>query len=347
MEPQQTTSGQQAASPQPPLTGEAPSPWTVINDYSKTVVTLGSALLAVTVTFSGTILGKFNSTFQLCFLIAAWLFLVIVIAFALKSIQHLINYLRVGQPQNANKSIFYANAAFGALVVSGACLLVVGGYYGMQTLSSLPARDSPATVEKTVSAMLTIAGMQKSSWVLESLNWNESSKQYHLVLKEEKSAEKFSVIVDLIEGRIIKIDKLPLEDTKNGGKEPPPVDNKNDLPIVLSGDVLFEFGRSDIRPDGEPTLQRVSEIIKQRLDVKVLIEGHTDAKGGDAYNLQLSERRAAAVKSWLVGKAGIDGCRITTKGWGRANPVAPNTNPNGSDNPEGRQKNRRVVIRGA
>ena len=50
------------------------------------------------------------------------------------------------------------------------------------------------------------------------------------------------------------------------------------------------------------------------------------------------------MKSWLVQKGGMNGNQIKTKGWGKANPVAPNTNPDGSDNPEGRQKNRRVEI---
>jgi outer membrane protein OmpA-like peptidoglycan-associated protein len=50
------------------------------------------------------------------------------------------------------------------------------------------------------------------------------------------------------------------------------------------------------------------------------------------------------VKSWLVQKGGVNGKQIKTKGWGKANPVAPNTNPDGSDNPDGRQKNRRVEI---
>jgi outer membrane protein OmpA-like peptidoglycan-associated protein len=88
----------------------------------------------------------------------------------------------------------------------------------------------------------------------------------------------------------------------------------------------------------------VVEIIGQYPKARITIDGYTDAKGADAYNLQLSEKRAASVKSWLVQKGGVDGKRIKTKGWGKANPVAPNTNPDGSDNPEGRQKNRRVEI---
>jgi outer membrane protein OmpA-like peptidoglycan-associated protein len=114
--------------------------------------------------------------------------------------------------------------------------------------------------------------------------------------------------------------------------------------IELPGDVLFDFDKWDIRPDAEPTLRQATEIIQRYPRAKVAIEGYTDAKGADTYNLQLSERRATAVKAWLVQQDGIDGKPITTKDWGKAKPVAPNMYPDGSDNPEGRQKNCRVEI---
>ncbi|MBI3304316.1 MAG: OmpA family protein [Deltaproteobacteria bacterium] len=75
-----------------------------------------------------------------------------------------------------------------------------------------------------------------------------------------------------------------------------------------------------------------------------MIEGYTDAKGSDSHNLPLSQKRTDSVKDWLVTKGGINGEKLSTKGWGKAKPVAPNTNPDGSDNPEGRQKNRRVEV---
>ena len=75
-----------------------------------------------------------------------------------------------------------------------------------------------------------------------------------------------------------------------------------------------------------------------------MIEGHTDAKGADAYNQTLSEQRAASVKQWLVTNAQISGATITTRGLGKSKPVAHNTKPDGSDDPEGRAKNRRVQI---
>jgi outer membrane protein OmpA-like peptidoglycan-associated protein len=76
---------------------------------------------------------------------------------------------------------------------------------------------------------------------------------------------------------------------------------------------------------------------------KVLIEGHTDSKGKQPYNLKLSERRAASVKTWL-GTKGIAQANVKTRGWGATKAVAPNSKPDGSDDPEGRQKNRRVEI---
>lgn len=71
---------------------------------------------------------------------------------------------------------------------------------------------------------------------------------------------------------------------------------------------------------------------------------HTDGKGSDAYNQKLSERRADSVRQWLGQKEGLAQVKMTTQGFGAARPVAPNTNKDGSDNPEGRQKNRRVEI---
>jgi outer membrane protein OmpA-like peptidoglycan-associated protein len=135
-----------------------------------------------------------------------------------------------------------------------------------------------------------------------------------------------------------------VEDVKGAAQALAVKETQTEVKIALAGDVLFDFDKADIRPVAEPTLQQVVGIVKQYPRAGVSIDGYTDAKGADAYNLRLSEKRAAAVKSWLVQKGGMDEKRIKTKGWGKANPVASNTNPDGSDNPEGRQKNRRVEI---
>ncbi len=119
---------------------------------------------------------------------------------------------------------------------------------------------------------------------------------------------------------------------------------ETEIKIALSGDILFDFDKDTLRPDAFPMLQKVADIIAGYPGAPVLIEGYTDSKGKDSYNLKLSDRRAASVKKWLVEKAGADAGHIKTKGWGEAKPVAPNENPDGTDDPDGRQKNRRVEI---
>jgi outer membrane protein OmpA-like peptidoglycan-associated protein len=115
-----------------------------------------------------------------------------------------------------------------------------------------------------------------------------------------------------------------------------------EIKINLAADVLFDFDKWDLRPEAGPALEKVAAVLQAYPKAAVLIEGHTDGKGGDEYNQRLSERRAESVRSWLA-THGI-GAPMTTRGWGKTRPVAPNTKPNGADDPEGRQKNRRVEI---
>ncbi|MBD2183248.1 OmpA family protein [Planktothrix sp. FACHB-1355] len=76
----------------------------------------------------------------------------------------------------------------------------------------------------------------------------------------------------------------------------------------------------------------------------MFIYGHTDSKGDDAYNEKLSQLRAAAVKYYLINVFKVQPNRLQTKGFGKIKPIAPNNNPDGSDNPTGREKNRRVEV---
>jgi len=114
--------------------------------------------------------------------------------------------------------------------------------------------------------------------------------------------------------------------------------------MELAADVLFDFDKYDILPKAQEMLQQAAGVIREKAKGVVQIEGHTDSKGTDAYNQKLSERRANAVKDWLVNKEGLKNVKFETRGCGAKKPVAPNTKPNGSDDPEGRQKNRRVEI---
>ena len=118
----------------------------------------------------------------------------------------------------------------------------------------------------------------------------------------------------------------------------------NEVRIDLNADVLFDFDKADILPKAVETLSKAAAIVKERAKGTVRINGHTDAKGGDAYNMRLSERRANSVRDWFRTNGGLSSFKFETKGFGATQPVAPNQKPDGSDDPEGRQKNRRVEI---
>ena len=100
--------------------------------------------------------------------------------------------------------------------------------------------------------------------------------------------------------------------------------------------IFFTFNSDVIRPESEPTLKEIADVLKKHPDWKLGVNGHTDGIGGDDYNLDLSKRRAAAVRTALVTKYGIAGARLTTAGFGKSQPKDTNATL------EGRAKNRRV-----
>jgi outer membrane protein OmpA-like peptidoglycan-associated protein len=120
---------------------------------------------------------------------------------------------------------------------------------------------------------------------------------------------------------------------------------KKTTAYLVCTDVLFAFDRADIRPAAQKVLREVAASIRRRFpDGPIQVDGHTDAKGSPTYNQGLSERRANAVARWLTEQGNIDESRLTVRGYGETQPVAANTRADGSDNPEGRRKNRRVVV---
>lgn len=117
------------------------------------------------------------------------------------------------------------------------------------------------------------------------------------------------------------------------------------LRITLDADVLFDFDRAELRRDAGPRLQRLMEEVSARVPrPSFRVEGHTDWVGTDAYNLRLSTRRAESVRNWLVRAAGVPRPAVSTVGYGESRPVAPNSTPEGRDDPDGRQRNRRVEL---
>ena len=102
--------------------------------------------------------------------------------------------------------------------------------------------------------------------------------------------------------------------------------------------IYFAFNSDEIREESESTLREIAEVLRRHPEWKLVIEGHTDNIATDAYNLQLSQRRAAAVKQALVSGKGVAGARLTTGGFGEARPKDTN------DTLEGRARNRRVEL---
>jgi OOP family OmpA-OmpF porin len=102
--------------------------------------------------------------------------------------------------------------------------------------------------------------------------------------------------------------------------------------------ILFDVGSDHIRGESTPTLAEIGDMLKTHPTLKLTIEGHTDNVGSAASNQALSEKRAAAVKQFMVSTYGIDAARLKSVGFGATKPVAPNTSE------EGRQNNRRVEL---
>ncbi len=110
-------------------------------------------------------------------------------------------------------------------------------------------------------------------------------------------------------------------------------------PLLIGADSLFDFDSDKLKPAAEEELRRISVHLNLRQDAFVSVAGYTDSTGSFAYNLGLSNRRAEAVKSWLVTHLVVPSDHIKASGYGEASPVAPN------DTPDGRSRNRRVEIR--
>jgi outer membrane protein OmpA-like peptidoglycan-associated protein len=107
--------------------------------------------------------------------------------------------------------------------------------------------------------------------------------------------------------------------------------------ITFESGLVFDFDSYNLREDTKINLNELAGTLKKYDDTNILIEGHTDNTGEDAYNQKLSESRAAAVESFLA-QQGVENSRLTTKGYGESQPLDSN------DTEAGKQKNRRVEV---
>ncbi|MDY6848109.1 MAG: OmpA family protein [Geoalkalibacter sp.] len=112
----------------------------------------------------------------------------------------------------------------------------------------------------------------------------------------------------------------------------------NTIALTFKSDVMFDINSSALKPGAYDEINRVANVLQQYPQTSLTIAGHTDSTGSEEYNLQLSQRRADAVKNALMAQ-GVSAARMNTIGYGESNPIADNSTEHG------RQLNRRVEIR--
>jgi WD40 repeat protein len=170
--------------------------------------------------------------------------------------------------------------------------------------------------------------------------------------KETVSAQELYQKPDELEDEIARLEEelAAIEEQKEMGYDPTlldvDVDNSKEFKVgqkIILERIYFDFDKYTIRDESVIELNKLLVFLQKNPGMVVEISGHTDSRGGDDYNLKLSQNRAKAVVQWLK-KRKIPGKRMEPKGYGETQPIAPNANPDGSDNPEGRQMNRRIEL---
>ena len=114
--------------------------------------------------------------------------------------------------------------------------------------------------------------------------------------------------------------------------------------IFVLENIYYEFNRAEIRPDAAIELDKLVQILIDNPEIKIELSSHTDSVATVEYNMDLSQRRAESAVNYII-QRGISPDRLVAKGYGELRPVARNTNPDGTDNPEGRQRNRRTEFK--
>jgi len=174
-------------------------------------------------------------------------------------------------------------------------------------------RNLAATVSATVGVAFRFGGKKKP------------------VVAEQRAVAPVMPVVEVVHDTVVV--KETVRDTVIIREQVQPVELER-----ISALAMFDSNKADLRPDALPELDKVAEWFASHPEAEADIEGHTDNTASANYNQTLSERRAKAVREYLISK-GISPDRLSYAGYGYSRPVAPN------DTPEGRQKNRRVEIK--
>ena len=149
---------------------------------------------------------------------------------------------------------------------------------------------------------------------------------YTTVGKSIPQEELTQLITDVTFDTLLVLDKIILEKA-----------------IVLEN-IYYDFAKWNIRASAAQELDKLVDILIDNPEISIELSSHTDSVDTESYNIRLSQRRAESAVNYII-QAGISPTRITAKGYGETQPIARNTNPDGTDNPEGRQKNRRTEFK--
>ena len=209
-----------------------------------------------------------------------------------------------------------------AMKIAGLCIAFEEGQYRLQEQKPIVA---------TVST-------DKVSWVIAKIHSDILKEDSEFGLEMETQDGKGWRVVGL------NLSKLLADNAKSSALVGIPYS-----PLVMNpkgGESIalyYEYDQSELHPRAKKQLEIVANILKASKEKKLKIGGHTDALGSDDYNVNLSKKRAEAVKAFMIA-TGVPLGQVETVGFGKTNPLSPNVNPDGSDNPDGRSRNRRAEI---
>lgn len=218
---------------------------------------------------------------------------------------------------------FIDEAKVPAQKLAGLCIVFEEGQYELKPAKPL---------------IMTIANPEVS-WVIAQVQSEtlQQSTEFGLELQRASTAEEWHVaglnLSEILGSFAQSASKLgvpytPLVKNPKGGES-----------LAL----YFEYDRAELHPRAMKQLEIVAGLLKSDPNRKLNIAGHTDAKGADDYNLRLSRSRAESVKKQLIA-LGVPPSQVVTTAMGKAQPLGPNQKADGSDDPEGRSKNRRAEI---
>jgi outer membrane protein OmpA-like peptidoglycan-associated protein len=227
----------------------------------------------------------------------------------------------------------------------------VNNYLGdLRRSSDSTIADASSKINKDY--ILTIAENLKSKSIIANASSFDELKEKHQDLFD-KLLEMTDPVADLL--------KYSLDEEENVLAEGIDSDNNKDLEVITEKDddknkddsdpsdvlstlVYFGFDKHNVEEQYIADIEKVLNTFKRKQNVKIEIVGHTDSKGPDSYNIVLSKKRADAVAKVLVEK-GVAKDSITVTYKGESQPMAPNANPDGTDNPDGRKLNRRTEVK--